>query len=294
MEALRHSRKEALHELTGAVKIATYNINNITKRFAPFQAWLERARPDIVCLQELKCEQHAFPEEALRRLGYEAVWKGQRSWNGVAILARVTKPIMTRDTLPGDRNDDQSRYIEAAVNGVLVGCAYMPNGNPQPGPKFDYKLAWFKRFNAHAAKLIKANVPAVLAGDFNVVPTEFDIYPNHSFGDNALLQPAPRAAFKRLVGQGWMDAVRSLHPDHPQYSFWSYLRQRWPRDKGLRLDFLMLSPTIAEKLQDAGIDRWVRAEAGASDHAPVWITLSEAKKTRGAANLHQLRARVAS
>lgn len=257
------------------VKIATFNINNINKRLEPLRTWLQRERPDVVCLQELKCEDANFPAEALEQLGYAAVWKGQRSWNGVAILARGAQPVLTRDTLAGDRDDDQSRYIEAAVDGVLIACAYMPNGNPQPGPKFDYKLAWFKRFNAHAAKLLKANVPAVLAGDFNVVPTEFDIYPRHSFGDNALLQPAPRAAFKRLAAQGWTDAVRTLHPDDPQYSFWSYLRQRWPKDKGLRLDFVMLSPSIADRLEQAGVSRWVRGEPDASDHAPVWITLSK-------------------
>jgi len=253
--------------------IATYNINNVNSRFGPLEKWLRKARPDVVCLQELKCEQERFPEAAFERLGYRCVWRGQRSWNGVAILARGTAPILTRDHLPGDKHDAQSRYIEAAVNGILVSCAYMPNGNPQPGPKFDYKLAWFKRFNAHAARLRRAGVPAVLAGDFNVVPTEFDIYPKHSYGDDALLQPQPRAAFKRLGRQGWIDAIRHMHPEDPAFSYWSYLRQRWPRDKGLRLDFLMLAPALADRLQEGGVAKWVRGEPGASDHAPVWIRL---------------------
>lgn len=257
------------------MKIATYNVNNINKRFAPLAAWLRKARPDVVCLQELKCGQADFPAPALKRLGYQAVWKGQRSWNGVAILARGTEPIITADHLPGDETDTQSRYIEAAVNGVLIGCIYVPNGNPQPGPKFDYKLAWFERLIRHARKLRKAAVPAILAGDLNVVPTEADIYPRHSYAKDALLQPAPRAAFQRLIKQGWMDAVRTLHPDAPQFSYWSYMRDRWPRDAGLRLDFLLLSPPLASRLLTAGVDRWVRGEPEASDHAPVWAALRD-------------------
>jgi exodeoxyribonuclease-3 len=257
------------------MKIATYNINNIHKRFGPLAAWLRKARPDVVCLQELKCEQAEFPAPALKRLGYRAVWKGQRSWNGVAILARGTEPILTADRLPGDEQDNQSRYIEAAVNGVLVGCIYLPNGNPQPGPKFDYKLAWFERLLRRGRKLRKAGVPAVLAGDLNVVPTEFDIYPRHSYAKDALLQPAPRAAFKRLLKQGWVDAVRKTHPDAPEFSYWSYMRNRWQRDAGLRIDFLLLSPDLAPRLQTCGVDRWVRGETEASDHAPVWTKLSD-------------------
>jgi exodeoxyribonuclease-3 len=262
------------------VKIATYNINNVNKRFAPLAAWLKKEKPDIVGLQELKCEQAAFPEAAFAKLGYGAVWKGQRSWNGVAILARGAKPILVRDTLPGNGTDVQSRYIEAAVDGLLIGCAYMPNGNPQPGPKFDYKLAWFKRFNAHAARLLKAEVPAVLIGDFNVVPTEFDIYPDHSYGSDALLQPGPRAAFARLLGQGWMDAVRTLHPRAPAYSYWSYWRHRWPRNKGLRLDFVLLAPGLDRGLRHGGVATWVRGEPDASDHAPVWIEIERVRRRR--------------
>ncbi len=257
------------------MKIATYNVNNINKRFAPLAAWLRKSRPDVVCLQELKCDQRAFPAEELRKLGYESVWKGQRSWNGVAILSRGTEPVLTADRLAGDDADTQSRYIEAAVKGILVGCVYLPNGNPQPGPKFDYKLAWFDRLIRHARHLKKQDVPVVLAGDLNVVPTEFDIYPKHSFADNALLQPAARNAFKRLLRQGWTDAIRHLHADDPKFSYWSYLRQRWPRDAGLRLDFLLLSPHCAKRLVSADVDRWVRGVADASDHAPTWVELRD-------------------
>lgn len=260
------------------MKVATYNINNINKRFDPLAAWLKKARPDIVCLQELKCEDRHFPAADLKRLGYEAVWRGQRSWNGVAILSRGSAPVLVHNRLPGDADDVQSRYIEAAVKGVLVACIYLPNGNPHPGPKFEYKLAWFDRLVKQAARKKKAKVPAILAGDFNVVPTEFDIYPKHSYGADALLQPGPRAAFRRLLRQGWTDAIRTLHPDHAKFSYWSYMRNRWSRDSGLRLDFLMLSPSIAGSLKSADVDRWVRDEPNASDHAPVWAEIDGARR----------------
>jgi exodeoxyribonuclease-3 len=255
------------------MKIATFNINNILKRFDPLAAWLKRAKPDVVCLQELKTTQETFPADRLKALGYEAVWRGQRSWNGVAILARGKVPILTNASLPGDDTDQQGRYIEAAVDGVLIGCIYLPNGNPKPGPKFDYKNAWFKRLITHARRLHKANIPVVLAGDFNVVPTEFDIYERHSYANNALLQPEPRKAFAQLIKQGWTDAVRSLHPDERKFSYWSYMRNRWPRDAGLRLDFLMLSAACKNRLIAGDVDRWVRGLPEASDHAPVWIKL---------------------
>ena len=255
------------------MKIATYNINNINKRFAPLATWLNKARPDVVCLQELKCEDRHFPADQLARLGYEAVCRGQRSWNGVAILSRHSAPVLVTDQLPGDAKDLQARYIEAAVKGVLIACIYLPNGNPQPGPKFNYKLAWFERLIKRTAEIKKAGVPAVLAGDFNVVPTEYDIYPKHSYKDNALLQPAPRSAFRRLHRQGWTDAIRKLHPDEPKFSYWSYMRNRWPRDAGLRLDFLLLSPSL-RGLRAGDVDRWVRGEPDASDHAPVWIDIT--------------------
>ena len=258
------------------MKIATFNINNVNRRLANLLDWLQAAEPDVVCLQELKATDAAFPADALRAAGYEAVWVGQRTWNGVAILARDAEPLVTQYSLPGDPADDQSRYIEAAVRGVLVGCLYLPNGNPQPGPKFDYKLAWFERLSAHAAGLLSAGVPAILAGDYNVVPTEQDIYLTRSWANDALLQPQSRAAYARLLAQGWTDAVRAIHPTSPIYTFWDYKRDRWKRDAGLRLDHLLLSPGVAPALRDAGVDKAVRGAEGASDHAPAWAVLDDA------------------
>ena len=255
------------------MKIATFNINDINKRLQNLVTWLAKTTPDVVCLQELKAEQAAFPAETLRKLGYEAVWQGERSWNGVAILSRNRSPVLTRSTLPGNSEDRQARYIEAAVNGVLITSIYLPNGNPQPGPKFNYKLAWFERLLAHAAELIATGVPVVLAGDYNVVPAPQDIYPTRSLDNNALIQPESRQAFARLLGQGWTDAMRKLHPEGPLWTFWDYKRERWPKDKGMRLDHFLLSSEMSERLVDGGVDRWVRGEVNASDHAPVWIVL---------------------
>lgn len=263
------------------MKIATFNINNVNKRLPNLLAWLEAAKPDIVCLQELKAEQDDFPHNALERAGYGAAWRGERSWNGVAILARGAEPVVTRTSLPGDPRDTQSRYIEAAVEGVLIASLYAPNGNPQPGPKFDYKLAWMERLLDHAAMLIGLDAPVVLAGDYNVVPTEKDIYPSKSYADNALVQPAPRALFRRLLDQGWIDAIRDLHPDAPMYTFWDYKRRRWERDGGLRLDHLLLNAQAAKRLVASGVDRDVRGQEGASDHAPAWIELSDSTPARG-------------
>jgi len=255
------------------VKIATFNINDINKRLDNLVDWLEDAQPDVVCLQELKAVQSAFPQRLLRDLGYGAVWRGQRTWNGVAILARGADPVLVRANLPGDPADEQSRYIEAAIGGVLVGCLYLPNGNPQPGPKFDYKLAWFDRLIAHASALLATGAPVVLAGDYNVVPTPQDIYPTRSLNDNALIQPQSRAAYRSLLQQGWTDALRTLQPVGPLWTFWDYMRGRWAADKGMRLDHLLLSPVVAGALKDGGVDRWVRGQPGASDHAPTWIEL---------------------
>jgi exodeoxyribonuclease III len=255
------------------VKVATFNINNINKRLDNLLAWLKKEQPDVVSLQELKAEQGAFPREAVRSLGYEAVWEGERSWNGVAILARNQTPVVTRSSLPGDPQDRQARYLEAAVQGILVTSIYLPNGNPQPGPKFNYKLAWFERLINHAAGLIAASVPVVLAGDYNVVPTPQDIYPTRSLDNNALIQPESRQLFARLLEQGWTDALRKLYPAGPLWTFWDYEYQRWQKDKGMRLDHLLLSPSISERLLDGGVDRRVRAEVNASDHAPAWILL---------------------
>ena len=258
------------------MKIATFNINNVNKRLGNLLGWLRTGEPDVACLQELKATDSEFPKTEVERAGYGAVWKGQKSWNGVAILARGCEPVLTRDTLPGDVDDKQARYIEAAVGGVLIASLYAPNGNPQPGPKFDYKLAWMKRLAKHAGELMAADVPVVLAGDFNVVPTERDIYPTSSYATNALVQPQSRAAFKRILDQGWVDAIRRLHPDAPMYTFWDYMRNRWPRDAGLRLDHLLLSPKAGRRLAEAGVDREVRGEENASDHAPAWVRLREA------------------
>ena len=223
------------------MKIATFNINNVNKRLPNLLEWLRKAKPDVVCLQELKAADAEFPKAAIEKAGYGAAWRGQRSWNGVAILARGSEPFVTRTELPGDPDDTQSRYIEAAVKGVLVTSLYAPNGNPQPGPKFSYKLAWMERLAAHAAELYAADIPVVLAGDFNVVPTDRDIYPTKSYAKDALLQPKSRAVFRRILDQGWTDAIRTLHPDEPMYTFWDYMRNRWPRDAGLRIDHLLLS-----------------------------------------------------
>ncbi len=280
------------------MKVATFNINNINKRLDNLLAWLAKAEPDVVSLQELKAEQEAFPVNALRTLGYEAVWQGERSWNGVAILARNHVPVLTRTSLPGnpegrnsktrnhqERNqedrsqgvrnqeDHQARYIEAAVQGVLITSIYLPNGNPQPGPKFNYKLAWFERLIAHAAELMASGAPVVLAGDYNVVPTPQDIYPTRSLDNNALIQPESRQAFARLLAQGWTDAMRKLHPDGPLWTFWDYKFERWQKDKGMRLDHFLLSPNLSDRLVDGGVDRWARGQENASDHAPTWIML---------------------
>ncbi|MCP1852523.1 exodeoxyribonuclease-3 [Bradyrhizobium sp. USDA 4502] len=255
------------------MKIATFNINNVNRRLPNLLRWLKSARPDIVSLQELKASDAEFPAAAIEQAGYGAVWQGQKTWNGVAILARKAEPVLIRTALPGDAGDHEARYIEAAVRGIVVTSLYLPNGNPQPGPKFDYKLAWFKRLRAHAAKLLKQDVPVVLAGDYNVAPTPFDIYPTRSWDKDALIQPKSRAAFKALVDQGWCDAIRALHPDAPMFTFWDYKRQRWPRDAGLRLDHLLLSPAVAPRLVKAGVDRAIRGEDGASDHAPAWVVL---------------------
>jgi exodeoxyribonuclease III len=255
------------------LRIATFNINNVTRRLANLLAWLNSTKPAIVCLQELKALDNAFPLAALQDAGYHAVWRGQRAYNGVAILAKIGEPQLTRNELPGDRDDNQSRYIEAAVRGVLIASIYLPNGNPQPGPRFVYKLTWFERLIAHAKTLYDLDAPVVLAGDFNVVPTDQDIYPSTSWSKDALLQPESRDCFRRLLDQGWVDAVRACHPDKPMYTFWDYKRDRWRRDAGLRIDFVLLNRVAADSLVEAGVDRVVRGAEGASDHAPVWVTL---------------------
>lgn len=260
------------------IKLATYNINGIRTRLPVLLEWLGKSAPDIVCLQELKATDEEFPAAELRAAGYGARWHGQKSWNGVAILARGKAPLAVRRGLPGDAEDTQSRYLEAAVRGVVVGCLYLPNGNPRPGPKFDYKLAWFDRLIAHAGGLCHGGFPVVMAGDFNVVPTDLerDIYSTKSWLRDALLQPEVRARYTKLLGQGWVDALRTRHPEETMYTFWDYFQKRWQRDAGLRIDHLLLNPECAPRLVDAGVDRWVRGLEGTSDHAPVWISLTGA------------------
>ena len=255
------------------MRIATFNVNGISSRLPALLQWLEETQPDVACLQELKAPQEKFPEAAIKEAGYEAIWLGQKSWNGVAILARGQAPQEVRRGLPGDDADEQSRYLEAAVNGVLVCCLYLPNGNPAPGPKFDYKLGWFERLEAYAAELLATGAPVVLAGDYNVMPTDLDVYKPERWLDDALFRPEVREAYRRLVAQGWTDALRELHPDERIYTFWDYFRNAYGRDAGLRIDHLLLSPSIATRLVTAGVDREVRGWEKTSDHAPTWIEL---------------------
>jgi exodeoxyribonuclease-3 len=256
-----------------AVRIATFNVNGINGRLPLLLEWLGAAEPDVVCLQELKAPEEKFPVRAIEKAGYGAIWHGQARWNGVAILARGCDPIETGRGLPGDPDDSQSRYIEAAIRGVLIGCLYLPNGNPQPGPKFDYKLSWMERLIAHAASLVELDSPVVLAGDYNVIPTDADVYKPERWADDALMQPEPRAAFFRLLDQGWTDAIRALHPDETIYTFWDYWRNAWARNAGIRIDHLLLNPAAAPLLTAAGVDREARGREGASDHAPTWAEL---------------------
>jgi exodeoxyribonuclease III len=256
------------------MKVATYNINGVVGRLPRLLAWLAEAQPDVVCLQELKTSDDKFPHAALHKAGYHAACKGQRAYNGVAILARGAAPIVTRRALPGDPADDQSRYLEAAVQGVLIASIYAPNGNPHPGPRFDYKLAWLQRLIAHAEELHASGLPVVLAGDYNVVPSDRDIYSaSSSWKSDALLQPAPRAAFASLLAQGWTDALRALDKEGAVYTFWDYKREAWKRNAGLRIDHLLLSPAARKRLTHAGVDRDTRGREGASDHAPAWCVL---------------------
>src|SRR5487761_139646 len=256
------------------MKIATFNINGIGARLPALLEWLGRAAPDIARLQELKAPDAPFPLAAIQLAGYEAVWHGQRSFNGVAILARRAKPVEGRWGLPGDPDDTHSRYIEAEVGELVIGCLYLPNGNPQPGPKFDYKLAWIERLILHAQTLIDLGRPVVLAGDYNVVPTDTDIYDATHWRKDALLQPESRAGYQRLLDQGWIDALRARHPGERIYTFWDYFRDHFRRNSGLRIDLLLLSPDLAPRLLDANVDSWVRGEEKPSDHAPTWVRLT--------------------
>ncbi|MHC1652106.1 exodeoxyribonuclease III [Stenotrophomonas maltophilia] len=258
------------------LRIATFNLNGIGTRLPQLLDWLHRESPDVVALQELKATDAAFPAAALEEAGYGALWQGEPRWNGVALLARGTTPVESRRRLPGEPRDTQSRYLEAAVHGVIVGALYLPNGNPQPGPKFDYKLRWMERLIRHARSLVDLPHPALLLGDFNVIPTDADVYDPKAWRRDALFQPEVRDAFERLLAQGWTDAVRKVHGDATIYTFWDYFRQHAERDRGLRIDHLLLNPVLAERLKDAGVDRWVRLQEKASDHAPTWVTVRAA------------------
>jgi exodeoxyribonuclease III len=260
--------------MSNSMKIATYNVNGVNGRLANLVTWLREAAPDIVCMQELKAPDEKFPAAAIRAAGYGTVWYGEKSWNGVAILARGSEPALIRRGLPGNPHDTHSRYIEAAVNGVIVGCLYLPNGNPAPGPRFDYKLRWFDRLAKYAKGLLTRSAPVVLAGDYNVMPAEIDVYAPERWVDDALFRSEVREAYRQLLAQGWTDALRALHPHERIYTFWKYLRNAFARDAGLRIDHLLLSPSLAGRLIAAGVDREVRAREHASDHAPAWIELA--------------------
>jgi len=259
------------------MKIATYNVNGVNGRLPVLLRWLEETTPDVVCLQELKAPQEKFPEQAIRDIGYHAIWHGQKSWNGVAILSRSGQMKEVRRVLPGDPEDLHSRYIEAEVDNVVVGCLYLPNGNPAPGPKLDYKLNWIKRFAAHAQTLVKQDMPVILTGDYNVIPTGFDVYKPERWVDDALFRPEVREAFHQLVAQGWTDAIRKLYPEDKIYTFWDYFRDAYGRDAGLRIDHFLLNAAVLGRLQAAGVDRHVRGWEKSSDHAPVWVELADVK-----------------
>jgi exodeoxyribonuclease-3 len=257
------------------MKIATYNVNGINGRLPVLLQWLTETTPDVVCIQELKAPQEKFPENAIRDAGYHAIWHGQKSWNGVAILSRQEQPVETQRGLPGDPEDIHSRYIEANIDGLTIGCLYLPNGNPAPGPKFDYKLSWFERLTKYAEELLKSGKPIILTGDYNVMPTEKDVYKPERWVDDALFRPETRAAFKKLVDQGWTDAIRKLYPDETIYTFWDYFRNAYGRNACLRIDHFLLSPKVDKRLVSAGVDRNVRGWEKTSDHAPVWIELKD-------------------
>lgn len=260
---------------TFTMRIATYNVNGVNGRLPVLLKWLKETTPDVVCLQELKAPQEKFPLQAINDIGYEAIWHGQKSWNGVAILSKGKKVNEIRRVLPGDPEDIHSRYIEAEIDGIIIGCLYLPNGNPAPGPKYDYKLGWFNRFTLHASDLIKEGRPVILTGDYNVMPMEIDVYKPERWVDDALFRPEVRGAFKKLLDMGWTDAIRKLHPNETIYTFFDYFRNAYERNAGLRIDHFLLNAAATKKLQSGGVDHHVRGWEKSSDHAPVWIEISK-------------------
>ncbi len=263
------------------MKIATYNVNGVNGRLESLLRWLKADRPDIVGLQELKAMDEKFPAAQLESIGYGAVWHGEKGFNGVAILARDTTPVLTRVGLPGAVPDRQSRYIEAAVAGILVGCLYLPNGNPVASQKFAEKLDWYQRFNSHAQQLLALQVPAVLLGDFNTIPTDMDVYAPQRWRSDALFRPEVRKAYADLLAQGWIDTLRHLHPDETIYSFWKYWRNSFERNAGLRIDHILVEPTLAKDLKSAAVRRAPRGWINASDHAPVMIEITPGSPSKG-------------
>ena len=261
------------------MKLATYNVNGINGRLPVLLRWLAQSKPDVVCLQELKAPQDKFPIDAIQKAGYGAIWHGQKSWNGVAILARGRQLEETRRGLPRDSEDSQSRYIEGTTDGMVIGCLYLPNGNPAPGPKFDYKLEWFERLTNHAKNLFAFDQPVVLAGDYNVIPTDLDAYKPERWVKDALFFPESRAAYQKLLDQGWTDAIRTLHPKDAIYTFWDYFRNAYARNAGIRIDHFLLNGPAAKRLVAAGVEREVRGWEKTGDHAPTWITLAEKPKS---------------
>lgn len=257
------------------MKIATYNVNGVNGHLAVLLRWLKESSPDVACLQELKAPQEKFPEEAILEAGYTAIWHGQKSWNGVAILSKVGKPEEVRRVLPGDPEDLHSRYIEAVVNGITIACLYLPNGNPAPGPKYDYKLGWFKRLHTHAQELMDSGKPVIILGDYNVIPTEKDVYKPASWVNDALFLPQTREAFEELKAQGWTDALRKMYPDETIYTFYDYFRNAYGRNAGLRIDHFLVSPDVDKRLIAGGVDKEVRGWEKTSDHCPVWITIKD-------------------
>ncbi|WP_316736818.1 exodeoxyribonuclease III [Pedobacter aquatilis] len=255
------------------MKIATYNVNGINGRLPVLLRWLEETQPDVACLQELKAPDEKFPLEAIKNAGYNAIWHGQKSWNGVAILARGKEIKELRRGLPGDDEDLQSRYIEAMIDDVVIACLYLPNGNPAPGVKLDYKMAWLERLSKHTQKLLDFNLPTVICGDFNVIPTDFDVYKPERWVDDALFRPEVKTAFHNIIAQGWTDALRKLYPEDKIFTFWDYFRNAYGRDAGLRIDHFLLNAKLLERLKQGGVDRQVRGWERTSDHGPVWIEI---------------------